>query len=279
MKAGEIPGLLKNEGIIAKKGFSQNFLINEGILKKMVELATTDSNQILEIGPGPALMTLMMAEKIEKIKAIELDENFIRFHKKLELPDNLEIIYADFLKFSLENVFDNDEPWTIIGNIPYGISGLIFRKTFVPHKNLSSIFLLVQDEVGRRLIAKKGKEYGILSVLAWMFGEPKIEFVVSSGSFRPIPKIKSAFISVKRIDRKIEVDEWEKFIKFVKAAFSTRRKTLVNCIKLGYKDIINREDFTKILVEKNIDLNVRAEALSPVELLEIFRNVRKNYHE
>jgi 16S rRNA (adenine1518-N6/adenine1519-N6)-dimethyltransferase len=276
IKAGGLPTLLRSEGIFTKREYSQCFLINHGILEKMVTAIKPVDRNIVEIGPGPGLLTSMLAEEARKVVAFELDEGLKKFHKKYVNSEKIEFIYGDFLKQKLKNMFQGEE-WTIVGNIPYSITGLIFRKVFYPHSGLNEIFLLVQEEVARRIVGKTPREYGIPAILAWAFGNAEIVFGVNSGSFWPAPKVKSAFIRIRRVERGISVEDWESIVKFVKVAFGTRRKTLLNSLKIVYKKYPNHsiilENLKNRMVELGLSEGVRPERVSPEEFLILSREV------
>lgn len=274
MQAGDLPGLLRSCGIRAKKSLSQNFLVSEGVLERIADLVAESSSRTIEIGAGPALLTVKLGNRLQRVVAYELDERFRVLHQRLTFADSVEMLYGDFLEAPLEEITAGGEAWSVIGNIPYAITGLILRRLLTPGLNIQTIYLLVQDEVARRLTAGSGRDSGMATVFAWLFGDVRIAFRVRPGSFLPAPRVNSAFIVLNRIDRGIAADEHQDLAEFIHAAFAARRKTLANSLSLGYNREGGTEFWRQLLQSVGVDPRVRAEVLGAEELLRIFRLIR-----
>lgn len=251
-----------------KKYLGQNFLFDPSILHRIVEAADiTHNDTVVEIGPGHGTLTKLLAERAKKVIAIELDSELYTKLKEEIKGFNIELIHGDALKYPYEEL----EQFKVVANIPYYITTPIIFRLIESRKNLKSMTLTIQKEVAQRIVGKPGtKDYGVLAIAIQYYGEPKLEFVIPKGAFRPVPKVDSAVIHVEMFDkpRVIATDE-KLFFKIVKIAFAQRRKTLSNSLKSISKDI------KEILINAKIDPNRRAETLSIEEFARITDLVKK----
>ena len=245
----------------AKKKYGQNFLTDLEYIRKIIISSNPKKNDlVLEIGPGLGAITIPILKYIDKITAIEIDQDMIdQLIKKI--PDEKITIYnEDFLKIdSLE--FNNFTH--IIGNLPYYISSAILMKIAkLPICNAKLHFML-QKEVAERITAKiSTKAYGRLSVILQYFYQTEYLFEIPAESFTPAPKITSAFV---RLTKKPHIELLAKnidmFEKIIKTAFQQKRKTLKN----NFKGILVEKDFLKL----NISPNLRAESISVNDFIKI----------
>lgn len=215
-----------------KKHLGQHFLTDFNIAQKIANTLSLESNNnVLEIGPGTAVLTQFLMPKYINLKVIEIDTESVEFLKN-KYPDfQQNILEKDFLKLDLSSVFDA-KPYAIIGNFPYNISSQIVFKV-LEYRNLIHEFSgMFQKEVADRICETKGtKTYGILSVLTQAFYDCEYLFTVHENCFNPPPKVKSGVIKLTRKSNfQLEVDE-HLFFQIVKMSFNQRRKTLRNSLK------------------------------------------------
>lgn len=241
---------------MGKRYLGQNFLYDPSILKRIVQAAELDAEDlVVEIGPGPGRLTKMLAERVKKVIAIELDENLFR-KLKSELAEykNVELIHGDALKYSYENLPE----FKVVANIPYYITTPIIFRLIDARKNLESMTLTVQKEVAERIVATPGgKDYGVLSIMVQYYAKPSLKFIIPKEAFRPVPKVDSAVIHIKILARpSVDVENDKNFFRTVKTAFSQRRKMLSNSLKSM------RGDVKEWLDKAGIDPNRRPETLS-----------------
>lgn len=251
------------DNIRPKKSLGQNFLKDPHYLNKIVAAARVGpDDNVLEIGPGLGHLTRVLAERAKKVLAIELDERLIPLlNKAFNECQNVEILKADALEYSYEAL---NGRWKVVANLPYYISTPIIQKLLAERKKFTSLTLMLQKEVAKRISSQPGgKEYGYLSVLVQLYAEPRMEFIVLAEAFSPKPEVDSAVITLTVRDHPaVTLNDEGFFWRVVKTAFSQRRKTLRNSLKqLG----VSKEKMDAVGDETGIDLGRRAETLTVQE--------------
>jgi 16S rRNA (adenine1518-N6/adenine1519-N6)-dimethyltransferase len=216
----------------AKKHLGQHFLRDENIAKKIADtLGLIGYDKVLEIGPGMGVLTKYLLEKDITTYVIEIDSESVEYLQANYLNLAPRIIEKNFLKYNLNEVF-NQESFAIIGNFPYNISSQIVFKTLEMRDQIPEFSGMFQKEVAQRICEKEGsKTYGILSVLTQAFYDAEYLFSVPPSVFNPPPKVDSGVL---RLTRKKDFDlpcDEKLFFRVVKTAFQQRRKTLRNSLK------------------------------------------------
>ena len=239
-----------------KRHLGQVFLYDPSILRRIIQIAQlTKEDLVVEIGPGLGRLTKMLAESVKNVIAIELDERLFE-ELKIQLTDynNVELVHGDALKYPYENLPE----FKVVANIPYYITTPLIFRLLDARKNLKSMTLTIQKEVAERIVAASGgKDYGVLSVMVQYYTEPNLKFIIPRGAFRPVPKIDSALVHFKILEKPpVRIKDQKFFFRVVKTAFSQRRKMLSNALKSL------REDIKDKLAEAGIDSNRRPETLS-----------------
>ena len=251
------------------KRFGQNYLKDPNIISKIVEeISPGEDDNIIEIGPGQGAMTRKLAEKTNKLIAVEIDKRVID-DLSAEFPTT-QFVRGDFLEIDLKKFFSPEgRKLRIVGNIPYNLTSPIIFKMINNCGIISDSVLMVQYEVARRISAKRGtKDYGILAVLAQYFADVKFCFKVSPNVFHPKPKVFSAVIHFFFKENTLSEEETDIFIKIVKASFGNRRKTLKNSLS---NSIFRDVNFSG----SGIDLGLRAEQLEITDFLRLAEFARK----
>jgi len=246
----------------AKKKWGQNFLIDPNLLRKIVSTVNPSKNDnILEIGPGEGALTERILPLVNNVAVIEIDPVLVEHLRGLNSMKDVHVIHGDVLWQEL-NELPIDSPIKVVGNIPYNITSPILFWLIEQREYWNEAFLMVQKEVGERLAANVGtKAYGRLSVMTGAFMDIEKCFNIPPEVFVPRPNVDSAFIKIKRRETSIITDEqFDKFEKVVKVAFSKRRKMLHNSLK-GFK--ISQE------VKDRIDFTRRPETLTIAEFAEL----------
>lgn len=259
---------MKNEMLFKfrpRKKWGQNFLIDKNIVYKILKEANiTDRDLILEIGAGKGILTCEIAQRAKKVIAVEIDRDLCAYLKHyLQKYRNVEIIQADFLKLDLSEINRNFLRLRIIANLPYYITTSIILK-LLNQRVWTEALLMVQREVAERLIASPGgKNYGRINLIVSYYCDVKLISWVSPKVFIPQPEVSSAIIKLTlRKKPHVTVKDDSFLFSIIKAAFSKRRKTLINNL-LNFPGLnFRRENLNKIFSELDIPLNIRGENLS-----------------
>ena len=241
---------------MTKKHLGQNFLYDSSILKRIIQAAgLSEEDTVVEIGPGPGRLTRMLAEKVKRLVAIELDpELYERLKGDFIAYSNVEIIHGDALRFSFETI----GTFKVVANIPYYITTPIIFRLLDAKEHLKSMTLTIQKEVAERIVAEPGgKAYGVLTIMIQYFAQTELKFIIPKEAFKPMPKVDSAVVHMKILEHpSVSVRDEKIFFSLVKTAFSHRRKTLSNSLKgLG-------EDIRDVMISAGIDPQRRPETLS-----------------
>ena len=259
----------------ADKKLGQNFLIDENVVRQIVEAAElSEADTVLEVGPGIGTLTQGLAESKAKVVAVELDTRLLPvLATTLEGYDNVRVVHGDILKVNIMEEVGAPE-FKVCANLPYYITTPIIFALLEKRLPMERLVAMVQKEVAERMAAQPGgKDYGALSVAIQYYTEPEIAFIVPPTSFIPAPAVDSAVIVCKRRSKPpVEVCDEALFFRVVKAAFSLRRKMLSNSLKnMGIKS----EQVAKWLELACVDGKRRAETLS----LEDFAKLTNSFNE
>lgn len=219
------------------KRLSQNFLIDANIVEKILQQADLKAGDlVLEIGPGPGVLTEAMLEKGAYVVAIEKDRKLAPALERLQTPDQrLVVIEGDALEADiptlLQKLLTQHGKAKLIANLPYQLTSPLLTRLAPLDHCLSSLTVMVQDEVARRICAKAGgRDYGSLSVFLQVYGIPSYAFTVGRKCFYPAPKVDSAILHLKVEKRWEDLDE-AVFFSLTRTAFQQRRKMLRRSLK------------------------------------------------
>ncbi|HYE80681.1 MAG TPA: 16S rRNA (adenine(1518)-N(6)/adenine(1519)-N(6))-dimethyltransferase RsmA [Clostridia bacterium] len=267
--------LMKKYDFRTAKKFGQNFLVDESILKAIIDCSELSKEDcVLEIGPGLGVMTQVLCEKAGKVLAVEIDKNLIPILRvSLFGFDNVKLINDDILKLDLKKVLEEifgNTPVKVVANLPYYITTPIIMKLLEEGINLKSITIMVQKEVGERLgAAPGGKDYGALSVAVQYRCIPHKVLIVPPESFIPQPEVESMVVRLDYREKPpVTLHDEKMYFRVVKASFGQRRKTLLNALASGNLGK-SKEELRMILSKNNIDENRRGETLSLEEFARI----------
>lgn len=271
--------IMRKYNIVPQKKYGQNFLIDDFALDKIIENADIKKDDlVIEIGPGLGNLTKRLCEKAGKVIAIEIDSNMVKIlNTEYSYLKNLIILNEDIMKIDLKQLVDQFHEMRcvkVVANLPYYITTPIIMKLLEDNVGISLIEVMVQKEVAERLCAMPtGRNYGAITVAVNYYSKPSYIVTVPSKSFLPAPDVDSAVVMLEVYgEPKVKVDK-NLFFSIVKAAFSQKRKTLLNSLGSANVNGVNKEKLTNILTELGIDLNIRAERLS----LEDFENISIKY--
>lgn len=268
-----------------QKKFGQNFLIDQGIVEKIVrEAGVTKDDFVLEIGPGIGTMTQILCENARAVAAVEIDRKLIPIlNDTLSEYDNVTIINDDILKVDINKLAEEKNggrPIKVVANLPYYITTPIIMGLFESHVPLDSITIMVQKEVADRMQTGPGsKDYGALSLAVQFYAKPEIVVNVPPECFMPRPNVGSAVIRLKRHEtRPVDVKDEKLMFRIIRASFNQRRKTLANGLNNSPEIGYTKEQIAAAIDELGRGASIRGEALTLEEfarLSNIFSSMSK----
>lgn len=257
----------------AKKSLGQHFLNHESIAKNIVDAGSvTEGDVVLEIGPGMGMLTKILLGRGATVIAVEKDTESIEYlhtyFAEAISSKKLHVVAKDVREVEPENL-GIEGSYKVIANIPYYITGELFRQTLGYKNQPESVVFLVQKEVAER-IAREKKE-SLLSLSIKVFGDPTYVQTVKAGSFTPPPKVDSAIISITNIsrDRLNGVSE-EVFFEILHTAFGEKRKQVGSTLK----KLVGEEGVSKLA----IDPSRRPETISYKEWVDIAQTLTPFMH-
>ena len=273
--------IMKKYNIRANKSLGQNFLINEEVVKNIVECSKIEKEDlVIEIGPGLGKLTKYLLEKAGKVICIELDTKMLQIlEDRFSLYDNFELINNDVLKVDLKNIIEKEKTQgkikqvKIVANLPYYITTPIIMKLLEEELELESITVMIQKEVADRLIAIPGeKNTGAITYSVYYYASSEAIMEVPNSSFIPEPEVTSKVIKLNiRKEPVVTPKDKEKMFKIIKYAFTQKRKTLLNSLT-NNKIFENKQQGIEILNSLQINENCRPEELT----LEQFKKISDN---
>lgn len=189
--------------------------------------------RVVEVGPGRGALTEHLLQAGADLVAVELDPALAEhLRERFGEKKNFRIVEGDFLEVDLAELAGDNKTIAVVGNLPYYVTSPIVRRVLDSGDLVSRAVFLVQKETGERIAARKGtRDYGFLSALCRLRAEPELLFQVKPGAFRPPPRVDSAVIRLTMRDQPTPTPE---LVKFLAAAFSMPRKTLLNNLGPNY---------------------------------------------
>lgn len=263
-----------------KKNFGQNFLVDERVLDKIVNAADINENDlVIEVGPGIGTLTQAMAKRAGKVVSVEIDKTLVPILGELLVDfDNIEIINNDILKVDINEIIARHPGMKVkmAANLPYNITTPIIMGILEKHIPMESITVMIQKEVAYRMNAKPStKDYGSLSLVTQYYCEPYLVANVPQNCFMPRPNVDSAVIRLDILkEPSVKVKDEKFMFDFIKAGFSQRRKTLVNCIFSSGLVNLSKVEIGGILNELGYDERVRGESLGLLDYAKLSERFR-----
>ena len=253
--------LLRKHGIKPKKGLGQNFLQDENHLSKIVSIATiSNSDTVLDIGPGLGNLTRHLASQAFHVVAVELDNNIIPILKEVMVPfKNVKFVNGDILKLNISELMANSS-YIVVANIPYYITSYLVRHLLETTTKPDRIILTVQHEVALRMCSEP-PSMNRLALSIQVYGEPSIRARIPAGAFYPTPSVDSAVININLYPKPvIPAPYTDIFFRLIKAGFNQKRKALRNSLSAGLSK--PKPEVDGILQQCDIDPKRRPQTLS-----------------
>ena len=247
------------------KALGQNFISDTNLLKGIVaDSGVKEGDVVVEIGTGAGTLTRQIAEVAKKVYSFEVDKNLIPVHElSLQGLDNVDVIFRDVLKMK-DDEFKSivgDGEFKVVANLPYYITTPLIMRFLESDLKVTSLTIMVQDEVGRRLVAKPNTgDYSAITLAVLLRGSATITRKVNRNMFYPAPNVDSAVVRIDVEEGKLDGEDKALVHRLVRSAFAMRRKTLVNNLNASMG--LTKAEATEKLQNAGLDERVRGEALS-----------------
>lgn len=267
--------VLDRFGLMTKKALGQHFLINDGVVARICDLAELSKNDlVIEVGPGIGTLTEALLKSARAVVSIERDKDLpqVLAETCAGWEDSFTLISDDALEVMPDDL--SFAPNKLVSNLPYAVAATIVLDYFERFSSLESATVMVQAEVADRMSATPGtKNYGAYTVKLHLLAHPAGRFTVSEGNFFPPPRVKSAVIRLDRNQEYLDPKLMKATMIMADAAFENRRKTISNSMKRYFERTDQEHDHAQLLSqlfnEADIDPKVRGEALKVSDYLRL----------
>lgn len=271
----QVKGLLSRHEFKFSKSLGQNFIVDSEVCPKMAEMCSENENSgILEIGPGIGVLTAELAKRFKKVISVEIDKRLIPILEETVSDfENVKIINQDIMKLNLSQLvnqeFSNCDELHICANLPYYITSEIIMHILENNPEFNSITVMIQKEAAERICAEPStRQSGAISLAVRYYGNPQIAFNVNRNCFIPSPNVDSCVIKIDmQHENRKNIKNSKNFFKIIRAAYSKRRKNLLNSLSMGLNK--NKSEIRELLNRCEIDCNLRAEQLKFDEFVNI----------
>lgn len=254
--------LLNRQDFHTAHALGQNFLLDEALLSGLLDLSGVGpEDAVLEIGPGAGVMTCLLADRVRRVVAVELDRRLEPILREmLAGKENVRVVFADALKADLGEIMG--EPFRVVANLPYYITADAVRKFLGSGYPIRSVHIMVQKEAAERMLARPGeKQWCLLAALAQYYARVRLLAEVPPEAFEPQPHVMSAFLELELYERRpVQPREEQKFLRLLSSGFAMRRKTLANNLSASFG--LSKEEAREALLSAGLDPRVRGEALT-----------------
>ena len=263
----KIRDVLKKHGFTFKKSLGQNFLTDENLLDSIAEAAGIGkSDTVVEIGCGAGTLTRALSKLAGRVYAYEIDRDLRPvLAETLAGCENTEVIFRDFSKENLGELYREIGESTVVANLPYYVTTPIGTRLLEEGAGVRGVCVMVQQEVAERFAAKEDTpEYGAITAAIALRGTAKIVKKVGRNMFYPAPNVDSAVVKIDFTENALPVKDKDMYRKTVRCAFLNRRKTLENNLMKSFS--FPRETAAEILNRAGVEEKARGETLSPKRL-------------
>lgn len=263
----KIRDVLKKHGFTFKKSLGQNFLTDENLLDSIAEAAGIGkSDTVVEIGCGAGTLTRALSKLAGRVYAYEIDRDLRPvLAETLAGCENTEVIFRDFSKENLGELYREIGEYTVVANLPYYVTTPIVTRLLEEGAGVRGVCVMVQQEVAERFAAKENTpEYGAITAAIALRGTAKIVKKVGRNMFYPAPNVDSAVVKIDFTENALPVKDKDMYRKTVRCAFLNRRKTLENNLMKSFS--FPRETAAEILNRAGVEEKARGETLSPKRL-------------
>lgn len=271
----ETRAVLERHGFSLKHRLGQNFLVNDDVIRRILELAELGADDVVyEVGPGIGTLTVAMLPRVRKVVAVEADRTLppVLAETCARDGEKLALVQGDALRMRPDDLVEaaGEEPTKLVANLPYQVAATVILGALQDTPSIQRVVAMVQAEVADRIAARPGtKAYGAYTAKLALLGQVTGRFEVGPGNFMPPPHVDSAVVRIDRIAPACgDVAAVEDV---VDAAFAQRRKTIRNSMAARGFD---KAELDAAFVAADIDPRARAETLSAADFVRLARFAR-----
>lgn len=264
MANSELSDILRASGFRFNKALGQNFIFDGNLLDAIVsDAGVTAEDTVVEIGTGAGTLTARLAARAKKVFSFEVDE---RLRPVLDISlkgaENVEVVFRDVMKMKDDELREMiGGEFKVVANLPYYITTPLIMRFAESTLPVDSLTVMVQKEVADRLTAEVGSaDYAAVTLAVKVFGDAAVTRIVDRHMFRPAPNVDSAVVRIDRVPGRLDGADEKLVRKLVRAAFSMRRKTLVNNLAASFG--IPKQQATDLVTACGFPADVRGERLS-----------------
>ncbi len=261
----------------AKRSLSQNFLVDPNLRGKLVEtLGAGPDDMVLEIGPGHGELSERIVGEVSRLVLVEKDDRLVELlNERWGTREDVCIVHADALEIDLSELVEGCAAPRVISNVPYSITSPLLFRLLEIRPLPSRLVVLVQEEVGRRIVADPGtREYGALSVGVRARADARLAFRVGRRAFRPVPAVDSVAVVIEPVADGPEEHELEALRDLTRVAFSRRRKQIRRILRDAPEYGLSVAAADEVLAEVGADPTARPETFDPGLFLRLSAQLR-----
>jgi len=267
LSAERVERFLRRTGLVSRKKFSQNHLIDAQVLESIIEAADSPpGRRILEVGPGLGILSAALLERGADLIAVEVDARLARhLETRFEEPASgkFELVEADFLDIPVRELVS--APYDVVANLPYHITSPVLHHVLGEEPRPERFVLMLQREVAERIAARPGA-MSYLSVFVQYHAHVRVARIVPRHAFEPAPEVESAILVGDVQERRLPPEEEDSLWRLVQAGFRERRKMLHNVLPRQLPGV-GRKRFETALAAVGIAPDRRPQTVSVDEWL------------
>jgi 16S rRNA (adenine1518-N6/adenine1519-N6)-dimethyltransferase len=254
---------------LAKKSLGQHFLVDQNVIRSITEDFSSQADIIIEVGPGPAILTIPLSKHKKPFYVVEKDTRFVEKLEGLVGKDcvfNIDALDFDWNSFLKQ--FKDKKIW-LVSNLPYNVSVPLFLQ-FTKCPEIQFMTLMFQKEVGRKImpLSDEKNSNSSLYMIGKNFFELKTLCKVAPGSFSPAPKVDSIVLSFERkIAPLVKLEEFNQLESFLREVFANKRKQIRGVLK-------KHSNIDQALMNCSIEKDARAESLSFEKILNLYQELK-----
>ena len=265
-----------------KKSLGQNLLLDENINRIMTDAAAlTNEDDVIEVGAGLGALTARMYPKARRVLAVEIDRAFMPcLEDQFETVNNVTLFRGDILNHDIDKLVEEflPDPGTLkmVSNLPYYITTPILFHFWESPLFFERMVVMVQEEVGMRMVAAVGAEnYGKLALACQLRAEVDIVHKVPASCFKPRPKVDSCIVRLRNRSKPLYPDVDQKLLlNIISTAFNQRRKTLRNSLARPDRLNLPTDMVLDAMRDSEIDPSRRPQTLTLDEFAALAKSIQ-----